>query len=149
MSPLGSLGFAFDRAHGRYKAVYYNCGRLPGTPKAERDRLNREETLKLETAEKFSSHGLLGDFQNLASVESAMELLKNLKENIAIRGFQPEVDSHTILRVFGTMNYRNYQIVYNLYRDPSGVIHNEAFKGLDKPLEVRRAKYLEHLGNAS
>jgi hypothetical protein len=115
------------------------------SPKAERDRLHREETLELETATNFSNRGLLGDCRNPVSVESGVELLKKLKQFIGVRGFKPDEDSQLIARVFGLINFPNYKTMYDLHNDPAKVLRDKELKGFALPLAGRQAKYCEHL----
>lgn len=115
------------------------------SPKAERERLQKEETLALETAAEFSSQGLLGDFQNPFGVASSLEQLKTLKRLIAIRGFKPDEDLRLITKVFGQVNSIELKVMYNFLHDPGNLVHQKGFKEYDLPPEGRRAKYLDLL----
>jgi hypothetical protein len=115
------------------------------SPKAERERLQKEETLALETAAEFSNQGLLGDLQNPFGVASSVELLKTLKWFIAIRGFKPDEDLRLITRVYGVVNITEQRIMYNLLCNPGNIVHQKEFKEFDLPPEGRRAKFLDLL----
>jgi hypothetical protein len=112
---------------------------------ADRERLRREEVLALETSNKITSHGLLGDLKNPIGREKSIEYLKLLKEMMGARGFKPEEDLQFISRVFGQANYWMQGIVYNLHCDPGGITFEREFKEFGRPLEDRKAKYLEYL----